>query len=335
MSAPAWMTVPPSADLGAPAPGELDDVTAWPSDAESVERWLAAVIRRSAAAGTDGTDLQGVRVSAALGEGDARADLRSLEIDLDGLHLSRADLVGTTELPMPAFLSGEDEDDLRGNRTLVAPLDGDQTGASVVARTPAVARSVRVMADPIHLAGVPASVSVGVRNLPFDWVTLETADGALHGNAEVDEQAAQDLQGDVTVTIRPDDALALATTLAQPLLDEAGLAVSGSDIEVTQPARDVVRVRLEAGLSRGRLNASAWIGAELHLAADGSVTVRRLRSGSRNLLVRAALRVIRRRLRELEGRTFSRDDLGLEGIEISGLRVLVDDAVTLTARFAA
>ncbi|MER7796531.1 hypothetical protein [Microbacterium sp. NPDC096154] len=348
MSAAAWIT-----DRAAVVDEErvsdetLTDSGAWPGAAEVVERWLTTAIHRSAARGTDGTALESVRVSADL----RGSDLASLEIDLRGLRLSRADVLGSAELPSrfaggtdPGDTDDDDTDDddmgeegaaaLRAGRTLVAPLTTHAEAPAVVARTPALARSLRITADPMQLAGVPVSASIGLRNLPFDWVVLETADGALHGNAEIDDRAAQGLQGDATVTLRPDDLLALTARLAEPLLADAGVRILRSRIQVTQPERDAVRVRVGAVLARGRLTASAWLDAEVRIGPGGSVTVQRMRTGSGNLLVRVALGLVRGRMRALEGRTFTPDDLGLEGLDVTDLRVFVDDAVTVAARFS-
>ncbi|MBD5787635.1 hypothetical protein IF650_15830 [Cellulosimicrobium terreum] len=275
---------------------------------ELAERARAALVEQVAGDLGPGavTHLDVVRVSATV-DGP---DVPTLDVDLTGVVVRRAASDTTTE------------------RASVRPGATDLASGR---RENGVIRHVRVDAHPVTVEGVPVDVELSADDVPFRWV--EGADGSL-GVEAVEPSVDAPLRGHVRVAAPRAALVATAGRLIGEALREAGLTLSSFDVEIGSTGPRSAHGSGFARVRKGILSAS--IRAQASIEVDGAMvlTVRELSLSSRNPVVAAALLAARKHVDEARGRTV---DLAAElppGIRIVDVRLDVDDALAVSARFA-
>ncbi|MFK4762990.1 hypothetical protein ACI3KS_18845 [Microbacterium sp. ZW T5_45] len=275
----------------------------WPQDADAVVRWIRSELTTDA----EFSGLDDIRISADIG-GD---DLSLLTMDATGAHL--------TTLPSASSKPSTPEAEVRSRRA-------------------GIAREIRVIAAPVHIAEVPLTIDAEVRDAPIDWVEYErSADAALADdrNGIRLRDGGRGMSGSLTFSMRTADVEPLIERVMRTALETGDARVRRLRVGIHQDGADGARIIGSAAVRYKLLFASVRGEACVRVTRDGVLTIEDLRASSRNPLVALALRVARRSIRDQIGRRIDLNEefgLAASGPRLHDVRVRIDRDLHVEAR---
>jgi hypothetical protein len=292
----------------------------WPGDSATVVRWVRAVIQHAAkdSAEVELKGLDGIKVTASL----AGNDLEHLTLDATGVKLR---LGWHSTPPAPQNPS---------NPASEAPEPDHLT------RESGIVKAFRFTARPMRVERTPLSIDVRAFDIPIAWLTFaEPTEPDLPESIHmlVPDGGLDGLHGTFHATIATKDLVPLITSVARPMLREAGAHLGRVKLDLTDDGGDGIRLTAYAGLRWKLLMASARADARIQVTRDAVITVRDLTVGSRNPFVKAGLLFARQRIRGVIGQTFDLNEFIAEDgtpIRLHDVRIETGDQLVVTARFA-
>ncbi|MFK0403166.1 hypothetical protein ACIQTT_12600 [Microbacterium sp. NPDC090225] len=283
----------------------------WPGDSATVEQWMRESLRPDPSE----FELRGID------------DVR-ISSTVDGDHLERLIVDGTgvaLRLRVPKHDSAP-----TASASPVAP--------DVVERRRGTARTVRMLARPVEIEGIPLTIDVQLDDAPIEWQVFASPVVAgrpesLYGIVLADDGAG--MRGSFLASMTADDLTPLLTSLLRPALKAAGMRLRHLSVTGAQDGTDGIRIDGAAAVRWRLIGASARGSARIGIEPDGVVTVRDLRVGSTNPFVALALRAARKNIRAEIGRRHDLNaSLAADGValRVHDLRVTVDDEIRISAR---
>lgn len=283
----------------------------WPGDSATVTRWARASLRPDPSE----FDLRGiddVHISSTV-VGD---DLDQLVVDASGVALG---------FSVP-----------RNDRTPTA--SAPPAAPEIVERRRGTVRTVRMLARPVEIDGVPLTIDAQLDEAPIEWQVYaspvtEGRPGTRYGLALAD--GGSGMRGSFLATMLTADLAPLLTAIVRPAFEAAGARLRRLRITVAQDGADGIRFDGAAGVRWRFISASARGSARLGIDPDGAVTVRDLRVGSRNPFIALALRAARRTIHAEIGRRHDLNAmLAADGVaaRLHDMRVTVGDEIRISAR---
>ena len=295
--------------------------SAWPGDSVTVVHWVRSALRR-AAQDSGEIALKGIddiEVSAAL----TGYDLEHLTLDATGTKLT----LGWNAPPMPT------------DPVTNAPIAEDAPGPEIVTREPGVVKNFRFSARPMRIERSPLIVDVQAFDVPIVWLTVAEPEApgvpeSIHSLVPDDDQGG--LRGTFHASIATKDLVPLITSVARPMLREGGIHMGRLRLEVVRDGADGIRVTAYAGVRWKLLMASARAEARIEVTKDAVITVRDLRLGSRNPLVKFALLFARKHVRSVVGRRIDLNETIAEdgaNLRLHDVRIGTGEQLSVEGRF--
>lgn len=294
--------------------------TPWPGDTATVIKWVRDALRQMS---TDGdvaiSGLHRVKVTADLVD----TDLNHLTLDATGVKL-RFD-ASDAAAPAPGSPDGPEPEPEMPEPAL---------------RETGVLKEFRFTARPMRIQRTPLTLDLRMHDIPIVWLTFtEPPDAGVPEslNVVMPDEDLESVRGTFHSSILTNDVAPLITSVARPLLKESGVHLGRMRVDISEDGTDSIRVAAAAGLRWKLLMASARAEAHIRYTPDAVITVQDLTVGSRNLLVKFALRFARRHVRELIGKSVDLNaHLAESGtsIRIHDLRVAAGHQLRLSARFS-
>lgn len=295
--------------------------TAWPGDSATVVRWVRSTLLHAAQdAGEIALNgLEEIEVTAVL----TGNDLEHLTLDATGTTLT----LDWNAPPTPA------------DPVTNAPVTEAAPEPEVIAREPGIVKSFRFSARPMRIERSPLTIDVRAFDMPIVWLTgAEPAEPGVPESAHTitpdDDLGA--LRGTFHASIATRDLVPLITSVAGRMLREGGIHLGRVRLEIGPDGADGIRVTAYAGVRWKLLMASARAEARIVVTRDAVLTVRDLRLGSRNLLVKAALLFARRPVREIIGKSIDlNESFADEGtdLRLHDVRVGTGEQLSVEGRF--
>ena len=239
-------------------------------------------------------------------------------------------------MEVQAQMDGADIADLQIDLTGTVPADPAAQDRSrlepqgaVIAREPATVRRLRVVANPLRIAGADVTVDVDLADVPMQWVETDANETAVELGEASDDAP---VRGSVRLGVPERQLSDAVRTVADALAAEQGVAISKLDLEVQAAGSRDLRVFADARVKKGFLSASVQGSATASVDDRMGLTLSGIRLESGNPLVAALLAVARGRIQGLEGQRIDLvSDLG-PGLRVQDLRFDVGDEIALSAR---
>ncbi|MCK2023765.1 hypothetical protein KZC52_12575 [Microbacterium sp. kSW2-24] len=295
----------------------MNDLHEWPGDSTTVERWMRDSLRPDPSE-FEIRGIDDVRISSTV-DGD---DLERLVVDGTGVAL---------RLRVPKHDS--------------APGASARPAASAPPATPEIverrrgtARTVRMLARPVEIEGIPLTIDVQLDDAPIEWQVSASPVVARRPESRYAIVLADDgegMRGSFLASMAADDLTPLLTAILRPALKAGGARLRHLAVTAAQDGTDGIRIDAAAGVRWRLIGASARGRARIGVEPDGVVTVRDLRVGSRNPFVALALRAARKTIRAEIGRRHNlNESLTADGmrLRLHDLRVTVGDEIRVSAR---
>lgn len=262
--------------------GAMD--SAWPGDSATVTGWVKTLLQQAAL--SDELAIEGIdRVT-------VDADLRGTDLESLTLDGTRVRLRVQVDQPPSASDTATDSD------VVDAP--------EPVRRERGVLRRFHAFANPLQIEKRPVAFDLALQDVPIEWLTFaEPTDPRVPATtvALVPAEKLDGMHGTFRASARPDDLVRVVTSVARPALRESGIHLGRVTLDVTDDGPDGIRIAAYAGMRWKVLLASVRVDAAVEVTRDGVLTVRELTLGSRNLLVKIVLRMVRRQVREAIGQS--------------------------------
>ena len=281
----------------------------WPTDAESVVRWLRA-ISQAPAAGMKVDGLEKVRISAEL-DGTS----------LDSLTWDATDLSVTVDVGIAA-----------------QPVPASAPRPEVVHSRSGIARSVRFTARPMRIQRTAVSFDAQLFDVPIAWVVYDSPSepGIPDSIRGVEPEGdASGTRGSLELSMRVADIAPLMTSVLVLGLEGTGFRLSRLDLDVEQAGADGIQVSARARIRWKLISASVKGDVRLHVSEEGIITVRDLRISSRNPLIAIGLRIARSHLRAFVGRSYDLNEefaLSAPAPRLHHVRVTAGHELRISAR---
>jgi hypothetical protein len=283
----------------------------WPGDSLTVKRWARASLRPDPSE-FEIRGIDDVRISATV-DGD---DLDQLVVDASGIAL---------DLGAP-----------RHDRTPTASLP--PVAPEIVERRRGAARTVRMLARPVEIEGIPLAIDAQIDDAPIEWQVYASpvAEGRPESRYGLTlAEGGAGMHGSFLASMRTSDLAPLLTALLRPAFQASGARLRRLTVTAAQDGADGIRVDGAAGVRWRLLSASARGSARIGVDPDGVLTVRDLRVGSRNPFIALALRAARKTIRAEIGRRHDLNaSLAVDGVTVRlhDVRVTVADEIRISAR---
>ena len=295
--------------------------SAWPGDSVTVVHWVRSVLRR-AAQDSGEIALKGIddiEVSAAL----TGYDLEHLTLDATGTKLT----LGWYAPPMPT------------DPVTNAPVAEDAPEPEIVTREAGIVKNFRFSARPMRIERSPLIVDVQAFDVPIVWLTVAEPEApgvpeSIHSLVPDDDQGG--MRGTFHASIATKDLVPLITSVARPMLREGGIHLGRLRLEVVRDGADGIRVTAYAGVRWKLLMASARAEARIEVTKDAVITVRDLRLGSRNPLVKFALLFARKHVRSVVGQRIDLNETIAEdgtNLRLHDVRIGTGEQLSVEGRF--
>lgn len=283
----------------------------WPGDSPTVTRWARASLRPDPSE-FEIRGIDDVRISSTV-VGD---DLDQLLVDASGvaldLRVRRHDRTSTASVP---------------------PSD-----PVIVERRRGTARSVRILARPVEIEGIPLTVDAQLDDAPIEWQVYaapvtEGRPESRYGLTLADGGAG--MRGSFLASMRASDLTPLLTAILRPAFQAARARLRRLTVTAAQDGADGIRVEGAASVRWRVISASARGSARIGIEPDGVLTVRDLRVGSRNPFIALALRAARTTIRAEVGRRHDLNaSLAVDGVTVRlhDVRATVGEEIRISAR---
>lgn len=285
----------------------------WPGDSLTVTRWVGASLRPDPSE-FEIHGIDDVRISCTV---DGH-DLDRLVVDASGVAL---------DLGAP-----------RPDRTPTA--SAPPTAPEIVERRRGTARTVRMLARPVEIAGIPLTVDARLDDAPIEWQVYASAAAEARPESRygvVLADGGDGMRGSFLASMAAADLTPLLTAILRPALKAEGARLRHLTVTAAQDDTDGIRVDAVAAVRWRFIAASARGSARIGIEPDGVLTVRDLRVGSRNPFIALALRAARKTIRAEIGRRHDlNESLAADGVRprLHDLRVTVDDEIRVSARLS-
>ncbi|WAC66922.1 hypothetical protein OVA14_03900 [Agrococcus sp. SL85] len=275
------------------------------------------ILLGSAPRPTDGTVLaKRIRKLMIAAEPARIACTAHIDAVLDGPDIERLDL------DLTGYVLGSEHD---RDRSRIEPQ-----GAPITSEE-GVLRHLRVHAAPMRVSGADVTLDLELQGVPVRWIETDAGELALELGRPSDDRP---VHGSMRVAVPKEQLGDAVRGLAEPMLQELGVAVSRLDLELEALTPRSVRAYADAKVRKGLLGASAHGAATATLDDRLGLTLDDISLDSGNPLVGAMLAVARGRIQGFEGH---RIDLAAElpaGVRVEDVQVRVERDVVVEARLA-
>lgn len=283
----------------------------WPGDSHTVTRWARASLRPDPSE-FEIRGIDDVLITSTV-DGD---DLDQLVVDASGVAL---------DLGAP-----------RPDRSPTA--SAPPAAPEIVERRRGTARTVRMLARPVTIEGIPLTVDAQLDDAPIEWQVYASpvAEGRTESRYGLTlTEGGAGMRGSFLASMRTSDLTPLLTAILHPAFQAAGARLRRLRATASQDGADGIRVDGSAAVRWRFIAASAKGTARIGIDPDGVLTVRDLRVGSRNPFIALALRAARKTIRAEIGRRHDLNaSLAIDGVTVRlhDLRVTVGDEIRISAR---
>lgn len=200
-----------------------------------------------------------------------------------------------------------------------------------VSSEPGVLGELVVHAEPILIGDAPVSFHVRLLDVGLRWVETDAGELGIDLDEPSDDRP---VRGHAIVSVPKHRLSAMALTLADAFLADAGVAVSHLELDVEGDGRQGLRLVLNGKMRKGLLSASVRGSATATIDDLLGLTLSGIHLESGNPLVAAMLVAARGRIQVYEGHRFDLREVLPPGFRLDDVRLEVTDSVTLEARLA-
>lgn len=200
---------------------------------------------------------------------------------------------------------------------------------AVVSREDATVRRMRVLAQPLRVAGADVRLDAELEDVPIRWLETDANETAVEMRGGSDERP---VRGRLVVAVPEAQLAGAIRRVADAMLREHGVTIAALDLDVRSSGPRELQVVADAKVRKGFLSASVHGGATATVDDQMGLTLRGITVESGNPLVGALLAVARGRIHGFEGERIDLVRELPEGIRVQDVRVDVGDEVVLEAR---